>query len=56
MSKITTLRGLIQELRYALPDSGLKENLAFQYIVQQYRKYNTTDQQLCKARYVLNNP
>ncbi|KAH1012359.1 hypothetical protein HUJ05_011531 [Dendroctonus ponderosae] len=50
MSKITTLRGLIQELRYAIPDSGLKDNLAFQYIVEQYRKYNTTDQQLCKAR------
>ncbi|XP_050293497.1 protein FMC1 homolog [Anthonomus grandis grandis] len=50
MSKLATLRGIIQELRYALPATNLRENLGYQYIISQYRKYNTTDEQLCKAR------
>ncbi|CAG9766917.1 unnamed protein product [Ceutorhynchus assimilis] len=54
MAKLATLRGLIQELRYAVPNATLKDNLAFQYIMKQYRKYNTTDQQLCKAQEEMN--
>lgn len=53
---LNTLRQLISELRYATPASqgGLKDNLIFQYIKNQFRKYKTTDQQLCKAREEMN--
>lgn len=47
---ISLLRQIISELRYALPEGGLKNNLTLKYIVNQFRKYNTTDQQLCKAK------
>lgn len=47
---ILLLRQIISELRYALPERGLKNNLALKYLITQFRKYNTTDQQLCKAR------
>lgn len=54
MSKIGILRQIICELRYALPESHhhhhLNNNIIYKYIVQQFRKYKTTDQQLCKAR------
>ncbi|KAL1490540.1 hypothetical protein ABEB36_013216 [Hypothenemus hampei] len=50
MSKLQTLRGVIRELRYSLPDRTLKDNIAFRYIMNQYRKYRTTDQQICKAQ------
>lgn len=47
---ISLLRQIISELRYALPEGGLKNNLTLKYIIGQFRKYNTTDQQLCKAK------
>ncbi|RZB38640.1 SRR1-like protein, partial [Asbolus verrucosus] len=50
VSKVNTLRQIISELRCALPENSLKNNLALQYILSQYRKYKTTSEQLCKAR------
>lgn len=46
----TTLRGLLNELRLASPNGTLENSLAAKYIIAQFRKYKTTDQQLCKAR------
>ncbi|XP_037913142.1 protein FMC1 homolog [Hermetia illucens] len=46
----TTLRGLLNELRLASPNGRLENSLAAKYIIAQFRKYKTTDQQLCKAR------
>ncbi|XP_055905096.1 protein FMC1 homolog [Eupeodes corollae] len=45
-----TLRSLLSELRQASPNGCIKDNLAARYILAQYKKYQTTDQQLCKAR------
>ncbi|KAJ6636350.1 SRR1-like protein, partial [Pseudolycoriella hygida] len=44
-------RSLINELRLASPNGIMnKDALVFKYISSQFRKYKTTDQQLCKAR------
>lgn len=44
-------RSLIHELRLASPNGVMnKDSLVFKYISSQFRKYKTTDQQLCKAR------
>lgn len=44
-------RSLIHELRLASPNGIInKDSLVFKYISSQFRKYQTTDQQLCKAR------
>lgn len=48
MSKL--VRSLLHELRVASPEGHLKENLAAKYILDQFRKYETTEEQLCKAR------
>ncbi|KAJ8985707.1 hypothetical protein NQ317_014356 [Molorchus minor] len=48
--KITLLRNIISELRYASPEGHVKNSLMLRYAVDQFRKYKTTDQQLCKAR------
>lgn len=45
-----TLRTLLKELRLANPNGHIKDSLAAQYILQQFRKYQTTDETLCKAR------
>ncbi|KNC33833.1 THO complex protein 7, partial [Lucilia cuprina] len=45
-----TLRSLLQELRSASPNGCIKNSLAARYILAQYKKFSTTDQQLCKAR------
>lgn len=50
MSAIKTLRSLLQELRLASPNGCIKNSLAARYILSQYKKFSTTDQQLCKAR------
>lgn len=44
------LRSLLNELRLASPDGTIKESLAANYILSQFKKYNTTEEQLCKAR------
>ncbi|XP_060526096.1 protein FMC1 homolog [Cylas formicarius] len=49
-SKLTLLRQIISELRLALPNRKLKDDLSYQHIMGQFRKYQTTDRELCKAR------
>ncbi|XP_068634020.1 protein FMC1 homolog isoform X2 [Battus philenor] len=46
---LVTLRQLLSELRKQSSSKKLAENQTVQYILRQYRKYQTTDQQLCKA-------
>lgn len=44
-------RSLIHELRQTSPNGIMsKDSLVLKYISSQFRKYQTTDQQLCKAR------
>lgn len=49
-ANISLLRQIIAELRYALPEGNLKNNMALKYVISQFRKYKTTDEQLCKAK------
>lgn len=44
------LRSLLNELRLASPDGTIKDSLATNYILSQFKRYNTTEEQLCKAR------
>lgn len=46
---LVTLRGLLSEIRKESSSKVLKENQMARYVLEQYRKYQTTDQQLCKA-------
>jgi hypothetical protein len=50
MAAVKTLRGLLNELRLASPNGTVKDSLATQYILDQYRKLQTTDEQLCKVK------
>ncbi|EDW13961.1 protein FMC1 homolog [Drosophila mojavensis] len=51
MTATKVLRSLLHELRLASQSPGkIKDSLAARYILAQYKKYETTDQQLCKAR------
>ncbi|XP_023165312.1 protein FMC1 homolog [Drosophila hydei] len=51
MAGTKMLRSLLHELRQAAHSPGnIKDSLAARYILAQYKKYETTDQQLCKAR------
>lgn len=50
MAATKTLRGLLNELRLASPNGSIKDSLATQYIFTQYKKYKTTDEQLCKVK------
>ncbi|XP_030375876.1 protein FMC1 homolog [Scaptodrosophila lebanonensis] len=50
MSATTVLRSLLHELRQAAPNGCIKDSLAARYILAQFKKFKTTDQQLCKAR------
>lgn len=45
-----TLRRLLSEIRKHTSTKKLSDNQMVQYVFAQYRKYQTTDQQLCKAR------
>lgn len=45
-----TLRTLLKELRLVSPSGHIKDSLAANYILSQYKKYQTTDETLCKAR------
>lgn len=55
MATITTkpalvaLRQLLSELRKQSSTKKLADNQMAQYVFAQYRKYQTTDKQLCKA-------
>lgn len=46
---LVTLRQLLSELRKQSSTKKLADNQMALYILGQYRKYQTTDQQLCKA-------
>lgn len=46
---LTLLRHIISELRHT-SSKPLKDNLTLRYIINQFRKYQTTDQQICKAQ------
>lgn len=47
---VKTLRGLLNELRLQSPNGTIKDSLAAKYVLAQFRKHQTTDQTLCKAR------
>ncbi|XP_050678862.1 protein FMC1 homolog isoform X2 [Leptidea sinapis] len=46
---LVTLRQLLSELRKQSSTNKLAENQMAMYVLKQYRKYQITDQQLCKA-------
>lgn len=48
------LRQIVSELRQILSSGSLKDNTTYQYILSQYRKFRTTDEQLCRAREEMN--
>jgi len=48
--KLLVLRQLCQELRRSSYAGKVGDSPIFQYIFEQYRKYQVTDQQLCKAQ------
>lgn len=50
MSAVKTLRGILRELRLSSPNKNIKDSLAAQYVINQFRKYQTTDELLCKER------
>lgn len=50
MSATKVLRNLLQELRLASPNKTIKDSLPAQYILKQFKKYQTTDEQLCKEK------
>lgn len=50
VNAIRSLRALLNELRLANPTGNIKNSVAAKYILAQFRKYRTTDQQLCKAK------
>jgi len=47
---ISTLRLLASELRLASFSGNLKESPAIRYVLDGYKKFKVTDQQLCKAQ------
>ncbi|XP_064072245.1 protein FMC1 homolog [Vanessa tameamea] len=46
---LVTLRQVLSELRKQGSTKKLTENQMARYVLSQYRKHQTTDQQLCKA-------
>jgi len=44
------VRTLLHELRLISPEGNIKDSLAAKYILSQFKKYKTTEEQLCKAR------
>lgn len=44
------LRSILNELRLSSPDGTIKESVMAKYVLQQYKKFQTTDLQLCKAK------
>lgn len=49
-TQVQTLRGILAELRNANPRGTIKDSLAARFILSQYKKFNTTDLQLCKEK------
>lgn len=50
MSAVRTLRQILNELRLASPNGTIKDSLGAQYIINQFRRYQTTDELLCKEK------
>lgn len=50
MSATKVLRGILNEMRLASPNGTIKDSLPAQYVLKQFRKYQTTDEQLCKEK------
>lgn len=50
MSATKTFRGILRELRSASPNKTIKDSLPAQYVIKQFKKYQTTDEQLCKEK------
>lgn len=50
MAAVKTLRRLLSELRLTSPEGSIKNSLTSQYILTQFKKYQTTDEQLCKQK------
>ncbi|KAK7871751.1 hypothetical protein R5R35_014019 [Gryllus longicercus] len=53
-SVIPVLRSLLSEYRQASSYTKLQESPLVSFILQQYKKYKVTDQQLCKAQEEMN--
>lgn len=48
---VQVLRQIISELRRVLPTGNFtKDNLSLRYILAQHRRFQATDEQLCRAR------
>lgn len=50
MAAVKTLRTLLNELRLASPNGTIKDSLGANYILSQFRRYQTTDELLCKEK------
>ncbi|CAH1244738.1 FMC1 [Branchiostoma lanceolatum] len=49
MERLRVLRGLIRELRHVHKKGPVKETIAYNYLMEQYRKHQVTDQRVCRA-------
>ena len=47
---LRTVRHLISEIRFISSEKKVQDSLLVKYIMSQFRKYQETDQQLCKAQ------
>lgn len=45
-----TLKKLLTELKAITPEANRKESLAAKYVVSQFKKFETTEQQHCRAK------
>jgi hypothetical protein len=54
MTAIKNLRSLLREIRHTSSAKKLAETPQVQYLMSQYRKYQTTDEQLCKMKSEMN--
>lgn len=50
LENIRMLRQLLNEVRQASSSGKIRDSPVYRYIMDQFRKYSVTDQQLCKAR------
>lgn len=50
MAALKNLRSLLREIRGSSNTKKIAENPQVQFLMSQYRKYQTTDEQLCKMR------
>ncbi|XP_026463083.1 protein FMC1 homolog [Ctenocephalides felis] len=53
-AKLSTLRGILHELRQASSDKKLTNSPMARYVLDQYKKFKTTEQQWCTAEGEMN--